>query len=46
MRAIHTHRPSDVEDGPQQEDPVVILLEVVIALVFTCGIGLAVLCLG
>ncbi|TDN43121.1 hypothetical protein EDF64_10943 [Curtobacterium flaccumfaciens] len=46
MRAIPSHRPSDLDDAPQRDDLVVVLLEVAIAVVFAGIIGLALLWVG
>lgn len=46
MRTIPSHRPSDLDDGPQRDDLVVVLLEVAIAVVFAGLIGLALLWVG
>lgn len=46
MRATSSHTPADLDDVPQRDDLVVVLLEVAIALVFTAIIGLAVLWAG
>ncbi|MGN8050187.1 hypothetical protein ACTJKO_10915 [Curtobacterium sp. 22159] len=46
MRTSLSQQPSDVDDGPEHDDPVVLLLEVTIGLVFASVLGLALLWIG
>ncbi|MBT2503890.1 hypothetical protein [Curtobacterium sp. ISL-83] len=46
MRTITSPQPADLDDVPQQDDLVVVLLEVAIAVTFAAIIGIALVWMG